>query len=125
MNAEATRVRHIVVGIGINVNQAKFPPDLNEIADFATHDYGAPVVTAGVVRGFAKSLDREYRDLIEKPEARQSVLRRFEHFAVRARLQDADRRKWRLRGREREVWTRADSCECVAAMRCGPCSAER
>ncbi len=28
MNAEATRVRYIVVGIGINVNQASFPKDL-------------------------------------------------------------------------------------------------
>ena len=28
MNAEATRVRYIVVGIGINVNQASFPKEL-------------------------------------------------------------------------------------------------
>ena len=32
MNAEATQVRHLVVGIGINVNQAKFPAELREIA---------------------------------------------------------------------------------------------
>src|SRR5207253_5221407 len=32
MNAEATRVRHIVIGIGINVNQAEFPGDLSETA---------------------------------------------------------------------------------------------
>ena len=29
MNAEATRVRHIVVGIGINVNQTSFPKELH------------------------------------------------------------------------------------------------
>jgi len=28
MNAEATRVRYVVAGIGINVNQAKFPAEL-------------------------------------------------------------------------------------------------
>src|SRR5271163_1332128 len=32
MNAEATRVRHLVVGMGINVNQVKFPAELREIA---------------------------------------------------------------------------------------------
>jgi len=29
MNAEATRVRYIVVGVGINVNQASFPQELS------------------------------------------------------------------------------------------------
>src|SRR5271163_2910075 len=32
MNAEATRVRHLVVGIGINVNQVKFPGELRDVA---------------------------------------------------------------------------------------------
>ena len=32
MNAEVTRVRHLVVGVGINVNQVKFPAELREIA---------------------------------------------------------------------------------------------
>jgi len=32
MNAEATRVRHLVVGIGINVNQMSFPAELRSRA---------------------------------------------------------------------------------------------
>src|ERR1700761_2143377 len=32
LNAEVTRVRHLVVGIGINVHQESFPPELREIA---------------------------------------------------------------------------------------------
>src|SRR5580700_5163344 len=32
MNAEVTRVRHLVVGVGINVNQTKFPAELRDIA---------------------------------------------------------------------------------------------
>ncbi len=32
MNAEATRVRHVVIGVGINVNQQKFPDDVRDIA---------------------------------------------------------------------------------------------
>ncbi|MGC9292005.1 MAG: biotin--[acetyl-CoA-carboxylase] ligase [Acidobacteriaceae bacterium] len=32
MNAEATRVRYAVVGIGINVDHAQFPPELRDLA---------------------------------------------------------------------------------------------
>jgi BirA family biotin operon repressor/biotin-[acetyl-CoA-carboxylase] ligase len=32
MNAEATRVRYAVIGIGINVNHRQFPPELRELA---------------------------------------------------------------------------------------------
>jgi BirA family biotin operon repressor/biotin-[acetyl-CoA-carboxylase] ligase len=32
MNSEATRVRYVVVGMGLNVHQEAFPPDLAEIA---------------------------------------------------------------------------------------------
>ncbi len=32
MNAEATRVRYAVIGIGINVNHAQFPPELRDLA---------------------------------------------------------------------------------------------
>lgn len=32
LNAEVTRVRHLVIGIGVNVHQPEFPPDLHEIA---------------------------------------------------------------------------------------------
>src|ERR1700760_4308024 len=31
LNAEVTRIRHLVVGIGINVHQESFPPELREI----------------------------------------------------------------------------------------------
>jgi BirA family biotin operon repressor/biotin-[acetyl-CoA-carboxylase] ligase len=75
MNAEATRVRYIVVGIGINVNQASFPKDLPAISlRLAT---GSEWSRVEVVAALLKSLDREYRQLLEEPEARQSILRRF------------------------------------------------
>src|ERR1700733_12845314 len=32
MNAEVTRVRHLVIGIGINVHQQRFPDELRELA---------------------------------------------------------------------------------------------
>ncbi len=75
MNAEATRVRYIVVGIGINVNQATFPKDLPATSlQLVTGSEWSRVELVGAL---LKSLDREYRHLTEDPEARADILRRF------------------------------------------------
>jgi BirA family transcriptional regulator, biotin operon repressor / biotin---[acetyl-CoA-carboxylase] ligase len=75
MNAEATRVRYLVVGIGINVNQASFPKDLPATSlRLATGSEWSRVELAAAL---LKSLDREYRSLVEDPDARESILRRF------------------------------------------------
>ena len=75
MNAEATRVRHIVVGMGINVNQASFPKELGATSlRLQTGSEWSRVELAGAL---LKSLDREYRQIVEEPEARQEILRRF------------------------------------------------
>jgi BirA family biotin operon repressor/biotin-[acetyl-CoA-carboxylase] ligase len=75
MNAEATSVRYIVVGVGINVNQASFPKDLPATSlrlatgsEWSRVDLGAALL---------KSLDREYRQLLEHSDAQESILRRF------------------------------------------------
>jgi BirA family biotin operon repressor/biotin-[acetyl-CoA-carboxylase] ligase len=75
MNAEATRVRYIVVGVGINVNQASFPKELSATSlRLAT---GSEWSRVEVVAALLKSLDREYRELLEDRDARESILRRF------------------------------------------------
>ena len=75
MNAEATRVRYIVVGVGINVNQANFPKELPAISlRLVTGSEWSRVELAAAL---LKSLDREYRQLVEDPGARASILRRF------------------------------------------------
>jgi BirA family transcriptional regulator, biotin operon repressor / biotin---[acetyl-CoA-carboxylase] ligase len=75
MNAEATRVRHIVVGIGINVNQASFPKELGATSlRLVTGSEWSRVELAGAL---LKSLDREYRQLVEDPDASESILQRF------------------------------------------------
>jgi len=75
MNAEATRVRYIVVGVGINVNQASFPKDLPATSlRLTTGSEWSRVDLAGAL---LKSLDYEYREMLENPEARQSILSRF------------------------------------------------
>src|SRR2546423_12078187 len=78
MSAEATRVRHIVVGIGINVNQAEFPGDLQQSATSLRIKTGSRWSRADLCAAFIKSLDREYQSLIANPEAHNDILRRFE-----------------------------------------------
>jgi len=75
MNAEATRVRYIVVGIGVNVNQASFPKDLSatSLRLVTSSEWSRVELTAALL----KALDREYRELMENPNARESILQRF------------------------------------------------
>jgi len=85
MNAEATRVRYIVVGIGINVNQASFTQELQSEATslrLATRGEWSRVELAAAL---LKSFDREYKLLlghtsgleVESENASASILRRF------------------------------------------------
>jgi BirA family transcriptional regulator, biotin operon repressor / biotin---[acetyl-CoA-carboxylase] ligase len=77
MNAEATRVRYVVVGIGINVNHAAFPKELESEATSLRLTTGSEWSRVELAAALLKSLDREYRQLVERPDARQSILRRF------------------------------------------------
>jgi BirA family biotin operon repressor/biotin-[acetyl-CoA-carboxylase] ligase len=75
MNAEATRARYIVVGIGINVNQASFPKDLPATSlRLATGSEWSRVELTGAL---LKSLDREYRQLVDDADSKESILQRF------------------------------------------------
>lgn len=77
MNAEVTRVRYIVVGMGINVNQGSFAPELRATSlRLAT---GSVWSRVELVAALLKSLDREYRQLANADEsgAHESILRRF------------------------------------------------
>ena len=92
MNAEVTRVRHIVVGVGINVNQADFPAELRSLATSLRLVSGTEWSRVEVCAALLKSLDREYRDLLEKPGAHDSILRRFQErsSSVRGREVSVD-----------------------------------
>jgi BirA family transcriptional regulator, biotin operon repressor / biotin---[acetyl-CoA-carboxylase] ligase len=75
MNAEATRVRFVVVGIGINVNQTSFPEGLDAISlrQATGHEWSRVELVAALL----KSMDREYREIMASSGARKSILRRF------------------------------------------------
>jgi len=77
MNAEATGVRYIVAGIGLNVNQSTFPAGLGAEATSLRLTAGSEWSRVELTAALLKSLDREYRQLIEDRDARQSILRRF------------------------------------------------
>jgi BirA family transcriptional regulator, biotin operon repressor / biotin---[acetyl-CoA-carboxylase] ligase len=85
MNSEATRVRYLVVGVGINVNQAKFPAELREIATSLKSETGTEWSRVELCGALLKSLDREYRSLVEDAGAREAILRRFEENSSSAR----------------------------------------
>jgi BirA family transcriptional regulator, biotin operon repressor / biotin---[acetyl-CoA-carboxylase] ligase len=78
MNAEITRVRYVVTGIGLNVNQSSFPEDLQTIATSLRLATGTEWSRVELCTALLKSLDREYRGLLENPDAATSILRRFQ-----------------------------------------------
>jgi BirA family biotin operon repressor/biotin-[acetyl-CoA-carboxylase] ligase len=85
MNAEATRVRYVVVGIGINVNQVSFPAGLQPVATSLRMATKSEWSRVELCAALLKSLDREYRDLLTKPDAHKSILRRFEERSSSSR----------------------------------------
>jgi len=92
MNSEATQVRYVVVGIGINVNQANFPKELEGEAISLRLATGSEWSRVQLTAALLKSLDREYRNLLENPDAHDSILRRFQErsSSVRGRSVHVD-----------------------------------
>jgi BirA family biotin operon repressor/biotin-[acetyl-CoA-carboxylase] ligase len=92
MNAEVTRVRHVVIGIGINVNQETFPADLQPSATSLRLATGSEWSRVELCAALLKSLDREYRALLHDPDAHHSILRRFQQSSssVRGRQVQVD-----------------------------------
>ncbi len=87
MNAEVTRVRYAVVGIGINVNQSSFPAELDAIATSLQLAGGHSWSRVALAAALLKSLDSEYRHLISRDiaEARHAIFERFQQRSSYAR----------------------------------------
>ncbi len=86
MNAEATRVRYVVAGIGINVNHALFPAELEPIATSLRLESGREWSRVELTVALLKSLDTAYRRLVETgPQGRAEVFREFEEHSSFAR----------------------------------------
>lgn len=93
MNAEPMRVRYVVIGIGINVNNASFPPELAPIATSLRIETGSECSRVELTAALLKSLDNQYRKLAEgRPDAQPAILRSFEERSsfARARRVEVD-----------------------------------
>ncbi|MCI0354883.1 MAG: biotin--[acetyl-CoA-carboxylase] ligase [Acidobacteria bacterium] len=87
MHAEATRVRYVVVGIGLNVNHEHLPAELRSAATSLRLATGRTWSRVELTAALLKALDREYRALTgaDASAARESVLRRFVETSSYAR----------------------------------------
>jgi BirA family transcriptional regulator, biotin operon repressor / biotin---[acetyl-CoA-carboxylase] ligase len=97
LNAEVTRVRYVVVGMGLNVNHAQFPPELEPIATSLYREAGQRVSRVELVAALLRALDREQAALssgaaltrsastnpaLTNNLARERILRRFERHST-------------------------------------------
>ncbi len=81
MNAEATRVRYAVIGIGINVNHRQFPPDLRNLATSLRMETDRVPPRQELLIAVLEALNAELDLLINSAtfsEAKRSILRRVE-----------------------------------------------
>lgn len=81
MNAEATRVRYAVVGIGINVNHGQFPPDLREVATSLRLESDRIVSRQDLLSAILQGMHSEVRALMQPDsfaETTRSILARIE-----------------------------------------------
>lgn len=83
LNAELTRVRYAVVGIGINVNQSRFEGELRDIATSLKIETGREWSRVELTAALLKSLDREYRKLLA-PGGREAIFARFQQASTYA-----------------------------------------
>ena len=81
LNAEVTRVRHAVIGIGINVHQPHFPPDLSPIATSLFLETGRNWARQDLLLALLQSLDLELVALADPASAAQSIRTRLEQHS--------------------------------------------
>ncbi len=86
MNAEPTRVRYVVIGIGINVNQTSFAGELEPIATSLRIEAGREWSRVELTAALLKSLDGHYRKFLQGGEsARGALIKEFEKRSSWAR----------------------------------------
>src|SRR5438270_3005702 len=86
LNIDAGRVRHAVVGVGINVNQPEFPAGIEEVATSLLQETGKSWPRVELLAALLRSLQQEYRMIQSAPAAvMQSCITRFEERSSYAR----------------------------------------
>src|SRR6202171_6874809 len=83
MHAEPAQVRFVIVEIGINVNQEKFPADLNGKTTSLRMETGRAQSRLEVLVQFLRQFERDYHEMLR--EGAKSVVKRFEATSSYAR----------------------------------------
>lgn len=62
MNAELDRVKYLILGVGVDVNQAanEFPPEVRKLATSLRAELGRPLLRAELATAILRELDRDY-----------------------------------------------------------------
>jgi len=63
MSAEVDRVRHVILGIGVDVNQTDFPPELRAIATSLKAEAGEEISRAELAVEILRELDFDYAQI--------------------------------------------------------------
>ena len=69
MSSDSSRVHHAVIGIGINVNQEKFPDDFSTTATSLRLEAGKECSRLEMTAALIRAIDREYRALLRAMES--------------------------------------------------------
>jgi BirA family biotin operon repressor/biotin-[acetyl-CoA-carboxylase] ligase len=83
MHAEPAQVRFVIVGIGINVNQEKFPADLAATSTSLRLETGKTQSRLEVLVQFLRQFENDYKELLNVGAA--GVVKRFEAVSSYAR----------------------------------------
>jgi BirA family biotin operon repressor/biotin-[acetyl-CoA-carboxylase] ligase len=79
LNAEVTRVRHLVIGVGINVHQESFPEELSQQATSLRIETGKHWPRQEILAALLEAIHREATALTsDLAKATQSILTRLE-----------------------------------------------
>src|SRR5256884_485616 len=79
MHAEPGQIRFVVVGIGLNVNQERFPGELANIATSLRQEMGKPQSRMELLVRLLREFERDYNRFVLEGVA--SVGTRFEVFS--------------------------------------------
>jgi BirA family biotin operon repressor/biotin-[acetyl-CoA-carboxylase] ligase len=84
MTAEPERIKHVILGVGINVNQSEMPADLDNEATSLRIACGRSFIRAEVLGAVLRALDRSLARLLG-PNGRASTVEEFEKQSTFAR----------------------------------------
>jgi BirA family biotin operon repressor/biotin-[acetyl-CoA-carboxylase] ligase len=83
MRAEPNRILHVLLGVGVNVNQTAFPEGLDTPPSSLLLEAGRPIERANLLISLLKQLNADYNFLLT--QGPEQMLARFERISSYAR----------------------------------------